>query len=67
MFFASVVVWNVLIAVSLVGTIVVGHRPHVPTETTRVVIGVLLDVWLVGNAVILGCGYLLRRHMRRQS
>ena len=57
-------VWNALVAAYLGGTIWYEGRPHVQSGTSHVVISIILFAWLVGNALLLLAGLLLRRTWR---
>jgi hypothetical protein len=66
-FFVVLAGWNLLMLVAVLDELSIRHRPHAQIGANDIVLGVLIDSWIVVNLVIIAAALLFRRWGRRRA
>jgi hypothetical protein len=61
------IAWTTVVGAYLVGTLIIGSRPHVQWGTTRELVSTEIWAWILGDLIIVGITFLLRRHRRSRA
>jgi hypothetical protein len=64
-FYVALVAWNAYFLAGIAYTVWMRHHPHVQPGANNAVLSLLLDFLVLGNLVILGVGFIVRRLARR--
>jgi hypothetical protein len=59
-------VWNAYLLGGVVYTLWMRHHPHIQSAVDHVVLSLELDLFIVGNLVIVGTGAIVRQIARRR-
>lgn len=66
LFFLILFAWNAYLLVGFAYTLWMRHHPHIQSATNNVVLSVELDLFIVGNLLIVGTGAIVRQIARRR-
>ena len=66
-FFLILLAWNAYLLVDVAYTLWMRHHPHIQPATNNVVLSVELDLFLVGNLIIVATGAIVRQITRRRQ
>jgi len=66
-FFLILSVWNMYLLVGFAYTLWMRHHPHIQSATNNVVLSVELDLFIVGNLVIVATGATVRHLAKRRQ
>jgi hypothetical protein len=66
-FFLILIAWDAYLLVGFAYTLWMRHHPHIQSATNNVVLSVELDLFIVGNLVIVATGMIVRQIARRRQ
>jgi len=66
-FYLALIAWNTYFVGGMIYTLWMGHHPNVQTGRNNVVLSLELYSLVLGNLVILGVGFVVRRLARRRQ